>query len=115
LKIYRTFDDAVLNDDSLIEIGLYCKQLKRYFKFFPRENILTLFYEDLIKNPVELMQKIYKFLHLKDIYFIPNNTMRRANVTGNITFKYKIPLINDILYRIKKYIKKDSSLIRKNF
>ena len=53
--------------------GLYYRQLKPYFRLFDREQLLTLFYEDLTSNAQELMQRAYEFVGVNP-KFEPNTT-----------------------------------------
>ena len=38
----------------------YIKYMKRLFQLFPKNQVLVLFYEDLISKPVQTMQKLFK-------------------------------------------------------
>jgi len=60
--------------------GYYAEQLERYFTLFPKENVKVLLFEDLIKNPVETTQEVFKFLNI-DNSFTPD-TSKKANVSG---------------------------------
>lgn len=42
--------------------GLYARQLKPYFDLFPREQILCLNFEDIIRDPAGLMTRVHDFL-----------------------------------------------------
>jgi len=51
---------------SYVEQGLYYKMIKQYFDFFSKENFLIINFEsDFLKNRVETIDKIYKFLDLE--------------------------------------------------
>ena len=39
-------------------LGLYGQQLERWLGFFPRENLLVVFYEDWLQNPVHTLNAI---------------------------------------------------------
>jgi hypothetical protein len=67
------FDVAVrkverrVNGDSvwhwgLVPTGFYGEQLSRYFELFPREQIHVCFFDDLLRDPVSVMQGIFAFL-----------------------------------------------------
>ena len=60
--------------------GYYTEQLERYYTLFPKENIKILLFEDLIKNPIESTQDVFKFLNI-DNSFIPDIS-KKANVSG---------------------------------
>ena len=38
-------------DWHYVAVGLYARQLRRYFDLFPRERILVLLYDDLVRDP----------------------------------------------------------------
>ena len=50
---------------NMIEDTKYFSILSTYLKYFPEENIHTLFLEDLKKNPIEELQKCFSFLGVK--------------------------------------------------
>lgn len=111
-EIYKDFEDTIKNDRDFVERGFYYKQLKNYFNLFPRENILTVFYEDLKSKPVEFIQNIYKFLGLKDLDFVPSLANRKRSITGAYIIKTKIPLLNSILYYFNSWLKEESRINR---
>jgi hypothetical protein len=48
-----------------LEQGLYFEQLSRYFSWFPREQILLTVYDDISKDPLGFIRRIYGFLDLE--------------------------------------------------
>jgi hypothetical protein len=58
-------------DSLCIEASLYYNQIKRYTDIFPRKNIHICFFEDLEKDPMNFIKKIYGFLGV-DSNFSPN-------------------------------------------
>ncbi len=56
------FEMALTMDKEYIERGLYCMQLKRYLKYFQREKILVMIYEDIAVNPQAYLRKVYEFI-----------------------------------------------------
>lgn len=71
-----SFEDFI-KDDGLVKVGFYYSQLTTFLKFFCRENMLILLYEDIEKNPLEFIQKIYKFAGV-DQNFIPPSIDRKV-------------------------------------
>ena len=49
---------------SYLSRGLYLEQLKEWFRFFPREQILILKAEDLYSQPQITMNRVFQFLNL---------------------------------------------------
>jgi hypothetical protein len=55
--------------------GFYYAQLKPYFEQFDNEQIRIYLYEDLMANPVSVMQDIFRFLEVDD-KFVPNMSQK---------------------------------------
>lgn len=51
---------------SYLKRGIYIEQLKRWYEFFPKEQILILSSEDFYNNPAETLKQIFSFLNLPD-------------------------------------------------
>ncbi len=57
--------------EAYVASSRYAEQLERYLDLFGKENVLIVFYEDLISEPVEVVRNIWEFLELdtdKDIF-----------------------------------------------
>jgi len=64
-------------------IGLYTKQLKRYFDLFSKEQIRVFLYDDFVANPVKVTQDICQFIRV-DNTFVPDMGMR-----GKVAYRGK--------------------------
>lgn len=64
----------------LTSVGFYYEQLSRYYRLFPQEQIKVYLYEDLVNEPIRLLQEIFTFLSV-DPDFLPDSTVR-FNVSG---------------------------------
>jgi len=70
---------------------MYYEQIKRYLDIFPRKNILILYFYDLKKNPEKVMERIFRFLGVKQIKI--RDIDKRYNEGG----MWKWGFIGDIL------------------
>lgn len=50
------------DDNLILRRGLYSKQLETYFSLFPRENILVLFFEEMMADRNAAVDRICRFL-----------------------------------------------------
>jgi len=66
-EISKTFEQALEDDEIYVDCSLYLFQLERYLRFYPRESLLCLFFEDLRKEPAELFGRVQRFLGLPEI------------------------------------------------
>ncbi|WP_042357267.1 sulfotransferase domain-containing protein [Bacillus rubiinfantis] len=63
-----TFAEALERDfDGIVTRGLYAEQLKRWFKLFPRNQILVLQSEQFFTEPERVLQRVFHFLGLPAI------------------------------------------------
>ncbi|MGJ8677694.1 MAG: sulfotransferase family protein [Akkermansiaceae bacterium] len=56
-------------------LGMYEKQLRRYYDLFPKEQIKVLLYDDFVDKPVETTQEICEFIGVSS-EFIPDMSKR---------------------------------------
>ncbi|MFD2822504.1 sulfotransferase domain-containing protein [Lacinutrix iliipiscaria] len=75
---------AIEQNKEYIERSLYGKKLEYLYRIFNKNNINIIFFEELIKNPEEVVDKTLNFLGLetKEVIKIFN-----ANKTKNVRFK----------------------------
>jgi len=77
--------------NSYIHRGLYSQQLKRFFKFFPKENFkFFVFEEDFIQNREKMMKELCAFMQ------IPFQSSLAKNVQKNTTYKVKSNTIDQV-------------------
>ncbi len=89
----RSLRDAVAEDDQYISASNYHAQLMRYLRCFPRESILTLFFEDLRADPAAAVSGCCRFLGLPD--FTPDTG--RAGKNSAFTLSGSATLLNSAL------------------
>jgi hypothetical protein len=81
----RTFDDVV-RDPSVrfrhIDRSLYWFQISAYRDYFPDDQILVLFFEDLKSDPNRLLRRCYEFLGVDPDFVAPN--LKEQNVAPNV-------------------------------
>lgn len=63
-----------------VKVGLYHAQLRRYFDLFERDQIKVYLYDDLIHDPMGMLQDMFRFLGVDDA-FVPEVTVR-YNASG---------------------------------
>lgn len=90
-----TFDKFSASDSSVLEQGLYSQQLSRYYKLFPRDQVLVLIYEDIRKDSQAFMGQIYRFLGVSDT-FVPSMLHSEINVARTP----KSVMIDKIMHKV---------------
>lgn len=58
----KTFEEAIAQQSEFIDSSYYLEQIEKYLPFYPRESFLFLLMEDLIDNPMNVMNQIFEFL-----------------------------------------------------
>lgn len=66
-----SYEEKIKMTPRLLVEGLYAKHLEHYFRVFPREQILILFYEDMKSNPARFLRSIYDFLEVAPDFEAP--------------------------------------------
>lgn len=97
-----TFEEVVeQKTDKFIKRGLYYKQIKRYLKYFDRDDMLIILFEDVIKCSEKVLKEIYRFLEV-DTEFIPSNVNESENVSG----EYKSLLLLKMISGVTKFFRR---------
>ena len=82
LKKDIPFEVAVSENLVFLERGLYAKCLKRYLEFFPQDQILVLYYEDLRKNPAGFLKTLCDFIGIS--MEIPEWVYKQVEGSANV-------------------------------
>lgn len=91
-----TFEKVVQEQKDYVEQGFYHQHIQRYLKHFARESILIMIYEEIKKDPLDFIKKIYKFLGVNE-NFTPPSLYLKVNPTP----------ISLYLWKLRKKIKKN--------
>lgn len=104
-----TFEEALKKSPDYVEKGFYDEQINRFYRLFPRDQILILFYEDLVRAPLVTIEKIYRFIGVDSTY-IPKilhiKKNRGMTKSDSVLFKMLFPV--STLMRSKKLLKYDT-------
>lgn len=87
-----SFEEKIKSKPLFIEEGYYYDHLMEYLKYFPKEKILILFFDDIKNNPTKVLKEIYSFLDV-DINFESPLTHHRINAASVIGFLAKSKLL----------------------
>ena len=96
-----SFEVFAAQEPSVIAQGLYTKQLRRYFKLFPKEQMLILMYEDSKKDPRAFIKQIYSFLGV-DTLFVPSMLFSSVNVARTP----KAVWVDRVMHHIAEFLRK---------
>ena len=96
------FTEFVKSDNQFILRGMYYTQIKRYLKFFRRDSLKILIYDDLVSHPARFICEVYDFLHVsKD--FTPSSLNKSVAATkslnpviGFLFYKYVALVVNKV-------------------
>jgi hypothetical protein len=96
----RTFEEALHERGEIVYYPKrkYYTHLEKYLELFPREQVLIMIYEDIQKDPVAFMQKIFCFLEVDDS-FVPPSATEYVNASPLKSTYTRIPFLNRIIAR----------------
>jgi hypothetical protein len=72
------YSSAYPKSGDILEYGRYATHLQRYLSFFDRRQILVTFDDDVKRDGLRQIQRVYEFLGI-DASFVPQSIRRRHN------------------------------------
>ncbi|HEY0376131.1 MAG TPA: sulfotransferase [Pyrinomonadaceae bacterium] len=111
------YEKSYPKSGEILEYGLYHKHLERYLSFFDRGRILVLFQDEIAKDNLAQLRKVYRFLEIDDAYVPRRLNDRPQAVVYSIPRLKVLRLRNERLYdynaeRTRLYIREQSRLDR---
>lgn len=81
-RAYRDgYSDPALTDPEVwVRSGFYFRHLSRFYSLFPKEQLRVFLFEDLVRDPKNLMAEIYRFLDVADDFALPTTEAFNASV-----------------------------------
>ena len=70
--------ETIKSDKVMLEKGLYYKQIRQYLKYFPKNNTKILIFEETIKEPLNNLRSLFKFLGINPD-FLPADFTKNIN------------------------------------
>ncbi len=86
---------------TILEYGLYGKHLKEYLKIFKKNQIKIILHEEIINNPLDKINEIYKFLNIKN-HNSKYIDLKPAKVKYNYVYLRILTLRNKFIYSYSK-------------
>jgi hypothetical protein len=81
-----------------LEMGIYSDQIRTYLEYFNKSKMYFLLFEEFIKNPVESIQNIYKFLNID--YKIKLPPSLKINVTKLPKSNYPLWVLRSLYHKL---------------
>ena len=100
-RVEVDFEEALKKNEKYIKMGLYFNQISHYLKYFKKDQIKIIFYEDIKERPSELIKEVCDFLNIDKTYQSLSSGKVINPSTSNV---YKINFLN--LNNIKKITNK---------
>jgi len=103
-------EETIKNNRSYIEKSLYYQHLKNYYNIFNKENLLVLILEEFINNKEKEIKKVFKFLNLKNVNFLPQSLFRHPNKAASP----RLFFLNSFMINFEMFLreKKSSTLLK---
>ena len=103
----KLISEKIFYIDSILESGFYTKNIKRYQEIFGKENVKIIIFEDYIKNTVQNINSIFKFLGINDkidlneqskgSYRVPKNFLAKSLLNNKNFRKVSTILIPTVM------------------
>lgn len=89
-----------IKDDEKLKYGYYSTYLDPFYALFPKENILVLVLEDMQHDLAACYRKIFEFIGVNDIDFLPDGVAEKRNQGIN----YRFLKLENILVRSYRFM-----------
>ncbi|MGH6870089.1 MAG: sulfotransferase domain-containing protein [Rhizomicrobium sp.] len=90
-----SLDDAIAADSSMVAQNFFDEHLARWFAAFPREQIFIALFEDLKRDPRQLLRNLYEFVGV-DPDFVPE-------VAGQRVLEASAPRSPGLFHALKRF------------
>lgn len=97
-----SFDQAIAGDPLYAEMSCYYCQVEEYLKLFPKENILLIKFEDLIREQLTVLNQCERFISVNETLSIMAN--KNENKGGQYNPVAKRLLRNPLVLFIEKLL-----------
>jgi hypothetical protein len=98
----KLIEEGLEIEPSLLRRGLYEQQLKKYLKYFRRDQILILGFQDLTQSLQKTIDKVCEFLEVKTI------SVEQLSLEMQNKRKYKDKMGEEVAAQLKDYYKEDN-------
>ena len=88
---------------EILMAGLYSEQIQRYLNLFPRKNIHIILFDDIKKNPEDVVKNLYSFLEV-DPHFRPEKLSKALNKRVGVNIRFIQIYIPKIKQFFRQYI-----------
>jgi hypothetical protein len=108
-KLYRergeispdtTLEALFESKHDIYQKSLYGKQLDYLFSKIDKEQVLVCFYDEVVNNPIRLIQRVYRFIGA-DATFVPESINRNFNASS---VAFENPSLNTLLTNVQNYL-----------
>jgi len=89
-----TFEEYLALDPSIADASDYASQIQRYLEYFPKESLLLLTFERLVKEPEWTLQRVFDFLGVEDL----SETLTRQPIHSNSTNDVQTRMLRNRLF-----------------
>lgn len=108
-KTYRkTYENVIAEKKDLINRSMYYKNLSRYYKIFPKENVKVVLVDEIDEKSLKTMQGIYEFLGVGK-NFVPSVINKTVNKTSKPKYQF-LATLREKASETAIYMKKNNLL-----
>ena len=112
-KIERYFRSGDSFSDRFLESGRYAHHLDHIDRFFPKEQLLILIYDDVLNQPIEHLDRVRNFLSLKTLTPIKTKVKDKTDAIVPIPIRKALKGLKPVVapYRGQAWFEKTRALI----
>jgi hypothetical protein len=83
----QSFEDAIEQDPRCVLAGYYAKNLRRYLRYFAKDQIQPILFEDIVQRPEDTIRGLFRFLGVDpgielDLGAVPKNSAKKSRLVS---------------------------------
>ena len=98
-----------------LNLGLYYEQVKRYLDLFPESQFCFLLYEDFIKNPQDVMKRVFNKLGVDPDFDVESSEIYNRRSLPRFGFLNRLLVHSGVLSTVKKLLSRQTRKKLKSF
>ncbi len=110
-QLSMTFEEALVRDPVIVEASIYIRQIEQFLRYFNREQLLCLIYDDFKSNASEILGQIQRFVGVGEIDLLGKGRIvenagraycRRARVSRRFRAMGRVPIVSKVIHGLPK-------------
>jgi hypothetical protein len=75
-RLNESFEDRLAKSDFYVNLGTYIRQIEHYLRYFPRQSLHLILFDDMTTEPGRVLMEVQRFLGLEETDLVGDRPIR---------------------------------------